>query len=130
MEDRQPKLIENLKKCVMIRANKTPQDILDLIKDIYQLRGGSEASKLYLRKSMDLHPFEDISPIESMGVKQDCSLFVIGSGQKKRPNNLIMGRLYCEHLLDMFEFGVSNYVGVSYFKAMDIDSQLKPIILF
>jgi ribosome production factor 2 len=47
-----------------------------------------------------------------MSVRQDCSLFIVGTHQKKRPDNLIIGRLFADHLLDMFEFGVSNYKGI------------------
>jgi hypothetical protein len=37
------------------------------------------------------------------------SLFCFGNHQKKRPNNLIFGRLFDWQLLDMVEFGVVDY---------------------
>lgn len=30
-----------------------------------------------------------------------------------------MGRFHCEHLLDMFEFGVSNFKGIASFNAKE-----------
>lgn len=63
-------------------------------------------------------------------MKQDCSLFAVGTHQKKRPDNLIFGRLFASHLLDMFEFGVSNYVPVSKFQVKEINYEIKPILLF
>mmetsp|Transcript_17008 Transcript_17008/g.26240 ORF Transcript_17008/g.26240 Transcript_17008/m.26240 type:complete len:115 (+) Transcript_17008:226-570(+) len=114
----------------MVRGTKCSQILIDLMKDIYNMRGGSEASKLFLRKTLDIHPFEDISQVESMSVKHDCSLFIAGQNQKKRPHNLTLGRVYNEHLLDMLEFGITNYEGIENFKAIDIDNQLKPILVF
>ena len=92
-----------------------------LIKDLHMLRD-LDASKLFLRKSHEIYPFDDIGPLEQMAVRQDCSLFVVGTHQKKRPDNLIMGRLFASHLLDVFEFGVSNYVPVQSFKAIDVNN--------
>ena len=47
-----------------------------------------------LRKNNDMIPFEDVTPIETLSKKQDASLFVFGSHSKKRPNNLVLGKVY------------------------------------
>lgn len=85
---------------------------------------------MFLRNSHDIQPFEEVSRIESMSEKYDCSLFALGSHQKKRPDNLILGRLYAHKILDMFEFAVQNFKAIQEFKSYDITSQLKPIIVF
>lgn len=100
------------------------------MKDLHSIRGGKDSSRLFLRKSHDIMPFEDIGPLEQMTNKQDCSLFALGTHQKKRPDNLIMGRTFAGHLLDMFEFGVSNYTPIQSFKQSEVNSDLKPIIVF
>jgi ribosome production factor 2 len=128
LESRESKTVENNKSSILVKGNKTSLMITELIKDLHTLRG-TDMSKLFMRKSHDIHPFEDIGMIEQMAVKQDSSLFVLGSHQKKRPDNLIFGRLFSEHLLDMFEFGVSNYKGIAQYKA-EIDCQIKPILMF
>lgn len=43
------------------------------------------------------------------------SLFAVGSHTKKRPNNLVLGRLYDFRLYDMVEFGVHNYRSIQSF---------------
>lgn len=68
MEDREPKLYENPKKSILLKGTKTSQMVQDLIKDLHFIRG-SEESKLFMRKSHDIHPFEDIGPLEQMANK-------------------------------------------------------------
>ena len=84
----------------------------ELIKDIYRTRGDKDESKLFLRKTHDIHPFDDIEKLEFMANKYDSALFIVGNHQKKRPENLIFGRIYAEHLLDMLEFGVQDYKSI------------------
>ena len=54
----------------------------------------------------------------------------MGTQQKKRPDNLIFGRLFASHILDMFEFGVSNYKPITAFVAQEITQHLKPLLVF
>ena len=57
----------------------------------------------------DIKPFEDHGKFERYGKKNDASMFTFGSHSKKRPNNIVIGRLYDFHLLDMIEFGIENF---------------------
>ena len=43
-------------------------------------------------------------------------MFMFGNHNKKRPDNLILGRLYDYHLLDMFEFGLENFKVILIYK--------------
>jgi ribosome production factor 2 len=63
MEYKAPKLIENPKKSIMIKGSKCSNDLMNLIKDIHLIRG-ADTSKLFLRKSHDIHPFDEIGPLE------------------------------------------------------------------
>jgi ribosome production factor 2 len=64
----------------------------------------------YKRKEANkVLPFEDASTIEFYSNRSDASLFMFGSNTKKRPNNLVVGRMFGWKLLDMLEFGVSNF---------------------
>eukprot|EP01006_Ploeotia_vitrea_P033538 TRINITY_DN65575_c4_g3_i1.p2 TRINITY_DN65575_c4_g3~~TRINITY_DN65575_c4_g3_i1.p2 ORF type:complete len:266 (+),score=149.77 TRINITY_DN65575_c4_g3_i1:352-1149(+) len=64
-------------------------------------------SKMFTRKN-DTRPFEDASAVEAFCRSSDCSLFCFGSHSKKRPHNLVLGRMFDYQLLDMFEFGVDG----------------------
>jgi ribosome production factor 2 len=68
LELKAPKLIENPKKSVMIKGSKCSNNLMNLLKEIHLMRG-ADKSKLFLRKSHDIHPFEEIGPIEQMAVR-------------------------------------------------------------
>jgi ribosome production factor 2 len=55
---------------------------------------------------------------------------MFGSSSKKRPDNLIVGRLYENQLLDMFELGMKQYQGLSDFKNDKIGTMVKPCLVF
>jgi hypothetical protein len=48
----------------MLKGTKASLNVLNLIKDLHTLRGGDTCSKLFLRKSHDMHPFENIGYLE------------------------------------------------------------------
>ncbi|TWW68357.1 Ribosome production factor 2 -like protein [Takifugu flavidus] len=68
-------------------------------------------------------PFEDSTSLEFFSKKTDCSLFLFGSHSKKRPDNLILGRLFDFHVLDMIELGIEKFSSLSDIK------QLLPVLL-
>lgn len=55
---------------------------------------------------------------------------MFGSSSKKRPNNLIFGRIYDEQILDMVEFGIKQYKSLQDFKSEKISAFVKPVIVF
>lgn len=52
--------------------------------------------------------------------KYDCSLFVMGMHSKKRPNNIVIGRLHDHEILDMHELGIENYVSMHSLVRLDL----------
>ena len=75
-------------------------------------------------------PFEDANSLEFLASKNDCSLFALGSHSKKRPHNLVLGRTFDAHILDMLEFGVENYLPISQFKGSHKAIGSKPLVVF
>jgi len=73
-----------------------------------------EVHRYFKKKSNgEKGPFESVASIEFFSQKADASLFVYGSHSKKRPDNLVFGRLFYHHMLDMLELGISNYKSIS-----------------
>jgi len=113
LKKKEPLLVENTKKVLIIKGNSTSQLICDVLTDIGRLM---KPNVKVLSRKNEVYPFEDITSMEFFGQKNDCSLFAYGSHSKKRPNNLIIGRLYDGHLLDMVEFGVDTYLSIDSIK--------------
>mmetsp|Transcript_15525 Transcript_15525/g.46369 ORF Transcript_15525/g.46369 Transcript_15525/m.46369 type:complete len:298 (+) Transcript_15525:220-1113(+) len=104
LEARAPQLRENPKKLLCLRGAKTSEPGTLALKTLAAL--ASPYSKTLSRRRDDLRPFDDATPVEALAARQDCSLFAVASHSKKRPHNLVLGRLHDGRLLDMFEFGV------------------------
>jgi len=80
--------------------------ITQLLKDLCMLK---KPYAFHFSKRNKVYPFEDATSLEFFSQKNDCSLFAFGSHLKKRPHNLIIGRFFEYHLLDMIELGITNY---------------------
>jgi len=108
-----PKVHENIKQAMFIRASKTSQTVNEILSDLYMLK---KPNGIQLKKKNVTRPFEETASIEFLSQKNDSSLFAFGSHTKKRPNNIVIGRLFDYHILDMIEFGVENFISVAEFE--------------
>jgi ribosome production factor 2 len=108
LEAREPKALENNKGCLFIRGTNCSETVMKAVRDLHSLK--KPDSDFYSHKN-DIRPFEDFTKIEFFSQKHDISLFGLGSNNKKRPDNLVLGRTYDYKMLDMVEFGIQviNY---------------------
>ncbi|KAK3522764.1 hypothetical protein QTP86_034195, partial [Hemibagrus guttatus] len=109
LQNREPKVSENCKNTMIMKGGNTSQSVTQALKDIYALKKPNAV--LYKKKNI-MRPFEDSTSLEFFSKKSDCSLFLFGSHNKKRPNNLIFGRLFDFHVLDMFELGIEKFTSL------------------
>lgn len=110
-----------------MEGRKSSNAIRELLKDICTFK------KPYcktLSRSNDITPFEDPIPLQLLLNKRDCHLFFFGSHSKKRPDNLIVGRVFDNEILDMIEFGVKKFQGLADFKNDKIAFMTKPCLIF
>lgn len=127
LEHRAPKITENTKQCLFFYGTKTSDSVRQCLKNFYSFK---KQDGKYLQKKKRYLPFEDILPIEHLSQKYDASLFCTASHTKKRPNNIILGRMYDHHLLDMVELGLENYRALAEFKNEKISAGTKPCMVF
>lgn len=125
LEKHAPKLVENGKKTLILHGTKTSNVLNSVLTQIYHLRRGSAIK--YTKKNENIRPFESggETSLEFFSLKTDCSLFVFGSHSKKRPNNLVLGRMYDHHVYDLVEVGVENFKPMESF---EYDKKLAPRI--
>lgn len=125
--NREPKVVENVKQSLFIKGKNTSEVARECLKDLYQLK---KPEVVQLNKKNDVLPFEDVTPIEKLSKQYDASLFAFISHNKKRPNNLILGRMFDNHLLDMVELGIEKFKSLSSFTNDKIAAGIKPCLLF
>ncbi|XP_054617609.1 ribosome production factor 2 homolog [Dunckerocampus dactyliophorus] len=127
LESRAPKLAEDGKSTMIMKGGNTSQTVSQALKDIYSLKKPNAV--LYKKKNIT-RPFEDSTSMEFFSKKTDCSLFLFGSHNKKRPNNIIFGRLFDFHVLDMIELGIEKFVSLSEIKSNTCPEGTKPMLVF
>jgi ribosome production factor 2 len=123
----QEEMIERTKQVLFLKGRHTSEIVKTAMKDLTLL---SKPHCKNLNRNNDILPFEDVNSIEFLGSKNDCGLFVLGSHTKKRPNNLIIGRLYEQHILDMYEFGINRYQSIEDFPGNKKAFGAKPLMVF
>jgi ribosome production factor 2 len=103
LDARAPKLVENTKTALFLTGTKTSQVLKLALRDLALLK---KPDVTRLTRRNPIRPFEDATSLEFLCKTNDTPLFAFGSHTKKRPHNLIMGRMFDFQLLDMVEFGI------------------------
>lgn len=124
---REPQLIEGPKKALFFQGRKASEKIRNLLKDFHNLK---KPDAKMLQQKNDITIFENSTPVETLCRRSESALFVMGSHSKKRPDNLVIGRMYDNSLLDMYELGVSSYQGLKDFNSAKVTIGSKPCIVF
>ncbi|PNJ39090.1 RPF2 isoform 3, partial [Pongo abelii] len=112
---------------MLIKGGNANATVTQVLKDVYALK--KPYGVLYKKKNIT-RPFEDQTSLEFFSKKSDCSLFMFGSHNKKRPNNLVIGRMYDYHVLDMIELGIENFVSLKDIKNSKCPEGTKPMLIF
>lgn len=127
-----PQLKEGGKNVLLLKGMKTSSSMMAVLKELRAVQ--APASKLLTKKNpiTVIDDFAGQQSLEFLMTKNDCGLFAMATHNKKRPNNLIIGRTFERSLLDTVE------LGVTYFKSMhDYGGSVpkkrigsKPVLLF
>ncbi|KAF8067235.1 choline monooxygenase [Scenedesmus sp. PABB004] len=131
LEKRGPKLVEDAKRALFLYGNDVSQTVKDAMSDLHKLKGAD--AQAFTRKNPDVRPFEagGEAGLQFFCNKSNCSLFVLGSTSKKRPHNLVLGRLYDFHLYDALELGIEAHAPIRAFRgAGTAQVGNKPAVLF
>ncbi|UNI15032.1 rRNA-binding ribosome biosynthesis protein rpf2 [Purpureocillium takamizusanense] len=129
LEKREPKAIENPKTCLFLRGSSCSQVVQDALNDLHALR--LPLAKKFTKKN-PIHPFEDASSLEFFSEKNDASLLVFGSTQKKRPHAITFVRTFGHKVLDMLEtyLDPDSFRAMAQFKNKKFAVGLRPMLLF
>ena len=102
------KLVEGAKSSLLLKGIRCSDAMSTVLKDMRSVQ--SPHAKLLTKNNM-IVPFDDEGQqsLEFLTTKNDASLFVLASHNKKRPNNLVIGRTFDRRVLDIVELGILQY---------------------
>ncbi|KHN94454.1 Brix domain-containing protein-like protein [Metarhizium album ARSEF 1941] len=129
LERREAKAVENPKQCLFLRGSSCSQVVQDALSDLHSLR--LPLAKKFTKKN-PIHPFEDATSLEFFSEKNDASLLVFGSSQKKRPHAVTLIRTFGYKVLDMLELYLDpeTFRTMAQFKNKKFAIGLRPMLLF
>lgn len=100
----------------------------DAMVDLMALK--KPAAKKFSKKN-EIRPFEDASGLEFFSEKNDTSLMVMSTHNKKRPNTLVFTRFFNFKVYDMVELLIqNNHKLLADFKKLTFPVGLKPMFTF
>ncbi|KAJ3619621.1 hypothetical protein MTP99_005286 [Tenebrio molitor] len=124
---KEPQVIEGPKKALFFQGRRSSEKLRRLSKDLFDLK---KPDAQMLTKKNDITVFENVTPVEAFCKKHESPVFVMTSHSKKRPDNLVIGRMFNHNLLDMVELHVENIEGMKAFACSKIVLGTKPSLVF
>ena len=106
LKSTEPQLHERGKSTLLFKGIQCSQNMSDMLKELRALQAPN--AKLLTKKNQ-ITPFTDTESVEFLTTKNDCALFAMASTNKKRPNNLVLGRTFDRQILDLCELGVMRF---------------------
>ena len=107
----EPQLREGAKRSLLLKGVRCSQAMGDILKDMRAMQ--SPHCKLLTKKNAIVaFDTEGQHSLEFLTTKNDCAMFALASTNKKRPNNLVIGRTFDSQILDMAEVGVLRYKSI------------------
>ena len=108
--------MEDPKTAIFVKSTSTSLNVNTALTQLAQLKKPHAIPFNNKTSNKNLHPFEDASSLEFWSQKNDAAFIVSGSSSKKRPNNLIITRMFDHAVLDMLEIGVDLAKGMADYK--------------
>lgn len=131
LKSTEAKLTEGAKSTLLLKGIRCSQNMSTVLRD---LRAMQAPHVKLLTKKNAIVPFDaqGQSSLEFLTTKNDCTLFCMASHNKKRPNNLVLGRTFHHSLLDMMELGVLYFKSLSDYGGTVPKKRIgsKPLLLF
>lgn len=122
------KLVENPKLALFVPGQTSTKILHDTMCDLMALK--KPLAKKFSKKNA-VRPFEDATPLEFFAEKNDTSLMVFSSHNKKRPNTLSFARFFDFKVYDMLELLIQeNYKLLQDFRKETFTLGLKPMFSF
>ena len=106
----EPVIVEGEKLLLGLRGPSSSDLVVDALRDLLALK---KPGCVLLSRRNDVRPFEDAASLEFLAERAECGAFLLATHQTKRPHNLLLGRIYDGHVLDMVELGLVGFEGLA-----------------
>ncbi|GCA64036.1 hypothetical protein KIPB_012936 [Kipferlia bialata] len=126
LKAKESQIFENAKNTLFLYGKQVNDIVKEAMVELFKLKRSCSTK---LQRRNDISPFNDSESLEFLMEKNDCSLFVLGNHQKKRPHNLIFGRTFNGRVLDMCEYRLTGFQPSEFFERK-APMNLKPMIAF
>lgn len=131
LKSTEPKLRESRKSTLLLQGISCSHKMTLVLQE---LRSMSAPHAKLLTKKNQIAAFETDGQhsLEFLTTKNDCALFAMGSHNKKRPNNLVIGRTFDRQILDIAELGVLKFKSMKDYGGTIPKKRIgsKPLLLF
>jgi ribosome production factor 2 len=131
LKSRESKITEGPRVTVLLKGVRCSQGMSVVLRD---LRSSLAPNCKLLNKNNAIVPFESTGEqsLEFLSTKNDATAFCMASTNKKRPNNLTLGRTFDSQILDMAEIGILRYKSIADYGGTVPKKRLgsKPLLLF
>lgn len=131
LKSRESKLSEGPRVALLLKGIRCSQSMSVVLKD---LRSSLAPNCKLLNKNNAIVPFDATGQqsLEFLSTKNDATVFCIASTNKKRPNNMVIGRTFDSQILDMAELGILRYKSISDYDGTVPKKRVgsKPMMLF
>lgn len=131
LKSTEAKIVEGAKTTLLLKGIKCSQAMATVLKDLRSMQA-PHVKLLTKKNAIVAFDTQGQQSLEFLTTKNDASLFVMASHNKKRPNNLVLGRTFDHQILDIMELGVLRYKSLQDYGGSVPKKRIgsKPLLLF
>lgn len=131
LKSTEPRLKEPTKSTLLLKGMRCSQAMGAVLQELRAMTA-PHARLLTKKNQIAAFEVEGQQSLEFLSTKNDCALFAMASHNKKRPNNLILGRTFDHQLLDLAELGVLRFKSMNDYGGSVPKKRIgsKPLLLF
>lgn len=132
LNSREPQTVEFAKMSLFFKGSSTNEIVNQCMLDLHSMK--KPDSTMMNRANSNILPFEiggeSEASLEFFSRKNDATFLIMGQHSKKRPNSLIISRMFDYHVLDQIELSIQKFTPISLLDGKTAGVGCKPAFIF
>lgn len=132
LNSREPQTVEFAKMSLFFKGSSSNEIVNQCMLDLHSMK--KPDSVMMNRANPNMRPFEiggeSESSLEFFSRKNDCTFLIMGQHSKKRPNSLVISRMFDHRVLDQIELSIQKYTPISLLGGKTAGVGCKPAFIF